>query len=213
MKRSGVGVIIGVALTAFLAVPSSAYAANATFFGPIVPAECHCDNQAVQGGSGSVTSAPDYGCVLQVIQNIINFGVTLATILFTIYLVITGFAFMTSGGSPQARSSARTRFLNVFVGLAVLLFAARAGAQELGHRVPGTLGLDAGKQSDVGLYLASQSFFYSADRARGREAALQAIAAHVVARHVQPAMDPVAAPGRRALRLASVVSTSVKELA
>lgn len=121
MKRDGVGVIIGVALTAFLAVPSSAYAANATFFGPIVPAECHCDNQAVQGGSGSVTSAPDYGCVLQVIQNIINFGVTLATILFTIYLVITGFAFMTSGGSPQARSSARTRFLNVFVGLAVLL--------------------------------------------------------------------------------------------
>jgi hypothetical protein len=58
------------------------------------------------------------------------------------------------------------------LGLAVLLFAARAGAQELGHRVPGTLGLDAGKQSDVGLYLASQSFFYSADRARDRNGQL-----------------------------------------
>jgi alpha-beta hydrolase superfamily lysophospholipase len=54
---------------------------------------------------------------------------------------------------------------------------------------------------------------HSADCARGREAALQAIADHVLARHVQPATHPVAAPRRRALRLASVISTSLKELA
>jgi alpha/beta superfamily hydrolase len=54
---------------------------------------------------------------------------------------------------------------------------------------------------------------HSADRARGREAALQAIAAHVVARHVHPAPEPVAAPARPPLRPASVVPTSAKELA
>jgi alpha/beta superfamily hydrolase len=55
---------------------------------------------------------------------------------------------------------------------------------------------------------------HSADRAHGREAALRAIADHVIARHAQPATERLAAPTRRAPRLASLAPTSsVKELA
>jgi len=112
----------------FIMMPAPTYAANATFLGPIVPAECKCDNQQVKNADGSaagqtVTTAPDYGCVLQVVQNSVNFGITLSTIIFVLYLVLTGFAFMTSGGSSEARSKAKTRFMNVFIGLAVLLCA------------------------------------------------------------------------------------------
>jgi pimeloyl-ACP methyl ester carboxylesterase len=53
---------------------------------------------------------------------------------------------------------------------------------------------------------------HAADRARGREAAVRAIAAHVIERHVHPESGRVAAPRRRALRLTSLVSTAVKEL-
>lgn len=123
MKRSIVGIISGLVLTMLAFAPMPTHASNATFFGPIVPAECHCDSQTIQGGGGTVNSAPDYGCVLQVVENVINFGVTLSTIIFTIYLVITGFSFITSAGSSEARSRAKTRFMNVFVGLLVLLCA------------------------------------------------------------------------------------------
>lgn len=54
---------------------------------------------------------------------------------------------------------------------------------------------------------------HSADRARGREAAVRAIATHVVARHAHPASDRIPASPRRSLRLASLISTSAKELA
>lgn len=108
-----------------LLAPMPTFAASATFLGPIVPQACHCDNQSVQGATdgSQVNSAPDWGCVLQVIQNLVNFGVTLAMTLFTIYLVITGFSFITSAGSSEARSKAKTRFANVFIGLAVMLCA------------------------------------------------------------------------------------------
>lgn len=108
-----------------LLAPMPTFAASATFLGPIVPQACHCDNQTVQGATdgSQVNSAPDWGCVLQVIQNLVNFGVTLAMTLFTIYLVITGFSFITSAGSSEARSKAKTRFANVFIGLAIMLCA------------------------------------------------------------------------------------------
>lgn len=108
-----------------LLAPMPTFAASATFLGPIVPQACHCDNQTVQGAAGGVqvNSAPDWGCVLAVVQNLINFGVTLAMVLFTIYLVITGFSFITSASSSEARSKAKTRFANVFIGLSVMLCA------------------------------------------------------------------------------------------
>lgn len=126
MDRSIAGIVSGLALVFVIAVPAPTYAATAPFFGPIVPAACHCDNQTIQGATSGATtanSAPDYGCVLTVIQNLVNFGITLSTILFTIYLVITGFSFITSAGSSEARSRAKTRFTNVLIGLIVLLCA------------------------------------------------------------------------------------------
>jgi hypothetical protein len=47
-----------------------------------------------------------------------------------------------------------------------LLSAAPAWSQDLGHKVPGTLGLNAGRQQEPGFYVADQLVFYSADRLR-----------------------------------------------
>lgn len=116
---------IFVLLIAFLVtVPCVTFAAD--FFGPIVPAICHCDNQTVQGatsGVTTVTSAPDYGCVLQVIENLIKFAVTFGVILCIIWIAYAGFSLMVSGGSPEARSQGKTRLVNALVGIIVLLSA------------------------------------------------------------------------------------------
>lgn len=122
MKHRAALVIFGIAFIASAVAPLHANAA--LFSGHIVPDSCQCDNQTVANGGGiAITTAPDWGCVLGTIQNLVSFGVLLATTLFTIYLVITGFSFITSAGSSEARSKAKTRFANVFIGLAVMLCA------------------------------------------------------------------------------------------
>ncbi len=50
--------------------------------------------------------------------------------------------------------------------LVVAFAGAPALAQDLGHKVPGTLGLSAGMQAEPGLYLADQPALYSADTLR-----------------------------------------------
>lgn len=104
-----------------LSAPLSANAAEATFFGPIVPDECRCDSQTIEGTNTKIATAPDYGCALQVLQNVINFAITIAIILFVLYTVVTGFAFITGSNSAEGRNKAKTRFMNVIVGLVVLL--------------------------------------------------------------------------------------------
>jgi hypothetical protein len=104
-----------------IAIPQASFAASKpTFLGPIVPKECHCDSVTGEDGN-AYASAPDFGCVMQTFQNVINFAVTIAIFLATFYLVIASFSFMLSGQSGEALSKAKTRLLNVFVGLAVLL--------------------------------------------------------------------------------------------
>jgi hypothetical protein len=121
MKRiAAVGAFFVVLL---LAMPMQTQASiKPTFLGPIVPQECHCDNQTDPRG-GTITTAPDFGCVMQTFQNTVNFGVTFGIILFTIYLVIAGFSFIMSGGSSESRSKAKTRLTNVIIGIAVALLA------------------------------------------------------------------------------------------
>lgn len=120
MRRSFA--IAGIFAVILLISPLGAQAqSKATFFGPIVPEECNCENQTVEGTDQKITTAPDYGCVLQVLQNVINFAVSLSTILLTIYLVIAAFGLLTSGGKSDALTAAKTRILNVVIGLAVLL--------------------------------------------------------------------------------------------
>jgi hypothetical protein len=56
----------------------------------------------------------------------------------------------------------------LLLGLVPLLVAAPARAQDLGHKLPGTLGLSAGRQAEPGLYLSDQLAFYAADTLRDR---------------------------------------------
>lgn len=95
-----------------LALPLTAQAASATFFGPIVPPECNCPG-----------AAPAFGCVLATIQNVINFGISIGIIAATLALAYAGFVWMTGGSNPEARNKGRTMLLNVFIGLVILLTA------------------------------------------------------------------------------------------
>lgn len=109
-------------LSAFIAlVPGVSFAAG--FFGPIVPEGCYCNNKPIQGGGGFIGSAPDYGCVLAVIQNLIQFAVTLGVILCVLWIAYAGFSLMVSGGSAEARSQGKTRIVNALVGILVILSA------------------------------------------------------------------------------------------
>jgi hypothetical protein len=121
MKRA---LLIPVFLALFiLVVPVPTQAASATFFGPIFPEECKCTDVPIEGGTGVIRTAPDYGCVLQALQNTVNFAVTFASILFTFYLVIAGFQFLISQSSGEALGKAKTRITNVILGLIVLLIS------------------------------------------------------------------------------------------
>lgn len=53
---------------------------------------------------------------------------------------------------------------------ALLLVAVPAGAQQdLGHKIPGVIGIDAGVQRDPGLYLADRLLYFHANRVVDRE--------------------------------------------
>lgn len=105
-------------------MPHAAHAANASFFGPIVPQACHCDSQTNPTSGGQpITTAPAWGCVLQVIQNCINLLVSFSVILMVLYLALGGAQLITSAGSPGAREQAKQRLINVVVGLVVVLSA------------------------------------------------------------------------------------------
>jgi hypothetical protein len=93
-------------------VPAHAYAASSSFFGPIVSEQCRCPG-----------AAPTYGCVLDTVQRMINFGITIGIVAFTFALAYAGFVWMTSGGNPEARSKGRGMLINVFVGLFIVLTA------------------------------------------------------------------------------------------
>lgn len=64
------------------------------------------------------------------------------------------------------------RWLPVWVTLAAQITAAPAGAQDLGHRIMGTLGLDAGSQPPTGVYVVSRVGYYRARRLRDRVGAI-----------------------------------------
>ncbi len=115
-------------ISALLAAPFLTQAATtsgrATFFGPIVPLACHCDtNQTVQGTGQATISAPDYGCVLQTLQNLINFGISLGVLAVILYIAFAGFQLITNGGNPGKLAKTRERLLNAVIGIAVILSA------------------------------------------------------------------------------------------
>lgn len=95
-----------------LAFAPAAYAADANFFGPLINEECKC-----------VGSAPDWGCVLQTLQNVINLGVSLGVIFFVLVTAYAGALFMASSVNPGGRKQARTMMGAAAVGLIVALSA------------------------------------------------------------------------------------------
>lgn len=96
----------------FLAVALPYRAMAAPFTGSIIPQSgaCVCPG-----------SAPDYGCALEVLQNLINFAVYFGIILSVFWIAYAGFTLMTSAGNPAGLTQAKTRILNAVVGIAVIL--------------------------------------------------------------------------------------------
>ena len=54
------------------------------------------------------------------------------------------------------------------VGTALILNTTTVLAQDLGHKLPGVLGLDAGRVPDPGLYLVARLAIYDSDELRDR---------------------------------------------
>src|SRR4051812_30063037 len=113
LQRRGVRLVLVLAFLA-VAIPHVTYGATNFFTSPIFPAECHCDNQLSpdENAKYTITTAPDWGCVLQVLQNVINAAIELGVLLCIVWIAYGGFSLMISGGSAEARSQAKTRLLN-----------------------------------------------------------------------------------------------------
>lgn len=113
-------------LLVVLLSPFSAFAqSGGTMFDPIIPDECKCESVPVIGGEQGETapSAPNWGCVLKVLQNVINTAVGIAILVVVLAIVYAAFLFMTRGGSSEARSQARNVIGSSLLGLAILLGA------------------------------------------------------------------------------------------
>jgi hypothetical protein len=113
---------LGLSLLAVLALPFSTYAAGNPFTTPIVPTACNCINQLDPStGQMTLTTAPDYGCVLQVIQNVINLAVYLGVLITIIYIVVAGAQMVINSTNPSAIKTARGRIWNGVIGISLIL--------------------------------------------------------------------------------------------
>jgi len=100
--------------------PVSASAATVDFFGPIVSPECNCRDLVSEEGFNYV-SAPDWGCVLQTVQNAISFGVSIIIIMITLMIAYSGIMFMASPTNAEHRSRAKSMITNALIGLVIVL--------------------------------------------------------------------------------------------
>lgn len=100
-------------LGALALTPLAAFAQE-SLFGPIIPqtGACTCPG-----------SAPSWGCVVQVLQAIINIGIALAIVVIVLLIAYAGFRLMTAGANPGARTQAKSLLLNAIVGLVIVLCA------------------------------------------------------------------------------------------
>lgn len=101
-----------------IASPSTAFAAKATFFGPIIPPECNCESVG-----STVASAADWGCVMQTAQNGINFALSFSLIIAVLVIAYVGATFVISPANPGTREQGRTMITNVVLGAIVMASA------------------------------------------------------------------------------------------
>ncbi|HYE23285.1 MAG TPA: pilin [Candidatus Paceibacterota bacterium] len=111
--------LIFVALITF--VPLSAQAA--TFFGPIVPPECNCEDEEMLKTGDRITTAADWGCVMQTVQNLMNFAVAISIIIIVLTIVYAGVMFMLSSTNAHSREAGRKLIGNAVIGTLVVLSA------------------------------------------------------------------------------------------
>ena len=84
--------------------------AHAAFFGPIVPTVCN-------------VCPCGFGGVLQIIQNLMNFGISFAIIVATVIIAWGGFLYIFSSANPESRNTANKMLINAAVGLLIVLSA------------------------------------------------------------------------------------------
>ncbi len=113
----------------FISFAPLTYAAGGAFFGPIVPngtngqPDCNCLAVKSPNTGETIPSAPDWGCIMQTVQNTVNFAITIGMIIAILYIVYSGFLFVMSAGNPSSREAAKTRLNNVVIGFVVVLAA------------------------------------------------------------------------------------------
>lgn len=101
------------AFSAVVLLPFAAHAATTDFFGPIInQTQCLCPG-----------AAPGWGCVLESIRVVLNFGISIACAIATLFIAYAGLLFLGSSANPEMRSKARTVLLNVIIGLLISLSA------------------------------------------------------------------------------------------
>ena len=84
--------------------------ASAAIWDPVIDGRCVCPN-----------SAPDWGCVIQTVQNVMNLAVSLAVVIATLVIAYAGAIWLVSPVNPKSREMGRTMLLNAVIGLVVLL--------------------------------------------------------------------------------------------
>ncbi|KND50804.1 MAG: hypothetical protein AB202_00150 [Parcubacteria bacterium C7867-007] len=107
--------LLSFVLFTLVSVPLSVFAAETSFFGPIIPQEgdkCYCPGKAM-----------DWGCALEVFQNVLNALISLGVVAVVFFIGWAGFLLMTGGSNPATRTKAKNRMLSGVVGLAVILGA------------------------------------------------------------------------------------------
>jgi len=120
MRRA---LLVTVFLISLVITPISAFAAESTFFGPVVPPECNCPSVISPNTGKEVPSAADWGCVLQTVQNSMNLAVSISVIIVVLAIVYAGLVFMLSATNPENRKKGRQLVTNAFLGMLVVFSA------------------------------------------------------------------------------------------
>lgn len=110
MRRLAVFLPI-LAVFIFVLLPVPAEAANTSLV-QIFPEECKCEGKA-----------PDWGCVLETMRNLINTAIAFGAIVSVLIIAYAGALWMFSPFNPGNREKGRTLLLNAFIGLAIALGA------------------------------------------------------------------------------------------
>lgn len=101
-------IIISLALLGILLLPSLSYAAESTFFGPIVPKECH--------------SCPcGFAGVLEIMRHLMNFAVTFGVVVLTIVVAYAGLMYIMSAANPENRRQANGLITGAIIGMVLVL--------------------------------------------------------------------------------------------